>query len=629
MSIPYYGPERKGRRIAIGIIFLIVSLAAWSQKNRPAHEVTTRAVPPPSPHAAKGVEYEDVTAASGIGRFRYLAGEPLKPYLPETTGSGVALLDYDNDGWLDIYLVNSLSHAARKGQAPPLPSALFRNNKDGTFTNVTAKAGVENNRWGTGVCAGDFNNDGWEDLYVANLGQARLYRNNRDGTFTDVAEKAGVMVNMWATGCAFGDYNGDGLLDLYVAGYVDFDWNHPPPPGESSETPGKPDRLGGQLPAPALGQDRGGTSGAAYDPGLPFCTFLGMRVACGPLGMKGAPDFLFRNNGDGTFTDVTRQAGVVDTKGYYGFAVGWVDIDDDGRPDIVVANDSNPNFVYHNRGDGTFEEIGVLSGLGTNADGRAQANMGMAVGDYDHDGKNDFFFTTFSNDSYTLQRNNGNFDFVEVTQLAGLGAVTIPFLGWGAEFLDYDNDGWLDILAANGHVYPQVDRHSRFTSYQQRTLLFRNLRNGKFADVTGSLGPGITKPKSSRGAAVGDLFNDGDLDIVLSNVDSQPTLLRNRGANRAGHWVTLKLIGDPAQKTPRDAIGTVVFCAAGGFRQRGEVASGRGYISQSDLRIHFGLGAAERVEKLEIVWPNGSRETVALPGVDRFFTIEQGKGIRE
>lgn len=615
------------RRGAVGggLGLVVVSLMGWSQ----VREVSTRVAPAPSPHATKGVVYDDITVASGVGRFRHLAGEPLKPYLPETTGSGVALFDYDGDGWLDIYLVNALSHAARVGRERPLPSALFRNARDGTFTDVTAKAGVENNRWGTGVCAGDFNNDGREDLYVANLGPTRLYRNNGNGTFTDVAAKAGVMVNTWSTGCAFGDYNGDGWLDLYVAGYVDFDWNNPPPPGESSEIlkKGSPVKAKGSMSV--TGDDRGGSSGAAYDPGLPHCTFLGMQVACGPLGMKGAPDFLFRNNGDGTFTDVTRSAGVADTRGHYGLSVAWVDVDDDGRPDIVVANDSNPNYLYRNRGDGTFEEIGVLSGLGANADGRAQAYMGIAVGDYDRDGRDDFFFTTFSNDSYTLHRNNGSLDFTEMTQFAGLGALTIPFLGWGAEFFDYDNDGWLDLLAANGHVYPQMDRHSRFTSYQQRTLLVRNLGGGKFTDVSGSLGSGFTTPKSSRGAAVGDLFNDGDLDIVLNNLDGPPAVLRNRGGSRAGHWVALKLIGDPARKTPRDAIGAVVFCTSGRARQRAEVASGRSYISQSDLRVHFGLGSAERVDKLEILWPNAPREAIDLPAVDRSYTIVQGKGIQQ
>ena len=619
---------RRHRLLIIGVLFLVLPQDAWSQKRRSHHKVVPREIPPPSPHAAKGVKYEDVTTAAGLGRFRHVAGEPLKPYLPETTGSGLALVDYNNDGWVDVYFVNSLSHAARRGDIQPLPSALFRNNKDGTFTNVTAEAGVENNRWGTGVCVGDFDNDGWDDLSVVNLGKPRLYRNSGDGTFTDVAKEAGVLLDLWATGCAFGDYDRDGLLDLFVAGYVEFDWDNPPPPGESSEALEEPSgEL--KLSVPATPGGLGGTSGAAYDPGQPFCTFLGMRVACGPLGMVGAPDFLFRNNGDGTFTDTTKEAGVVDSEGYYGFSVGWVDLDDDGWQDLLVANDSKPNYLYHNSGNGTFEESGILSGLGTNADGRAQAYMGMAVGDYDHDGRNDFFFTTFSNDSYSLYHNNGDLDFDDVTQLAGLGSITIPFLGWGAEFLDYDNDGWLDILAANGHVYPQVDTHSRFTSYKQRTLLFRNLHNGKFVDVTGSLGPDIVKPRSSRGAVVGDLFNDGDLDIVMINVDGPPILLRNQGGNRAGHWVSLKLIGDPAKNTPRDAIGTVVFCHAGGFRQRGEVASGRSYVSQSDLRIHFGLGDADHIEKIEILWPNGTTETVALPAVDRFYTIVQDNGIRE
>jgi len=624
---------RRSKFAVFAILAASVLFALRSHGTSSRQTVLTRSVPPPSPHAAQGVIYEDVTDSSGVAQFRHLAGEPLKPYLPETTGSGLALFDYDNDGWLDIYFVNSLTHAARKGRENPRPSALFHNNQDGTFTDVTAQAGLENHRWGTGVCAGDYDNDGWEDLYVVNLGKSRLYHNKGNGTFTDVAQKAGVGVDLWATGCAFGDYNGDGLLDLFVAGYVDFDWNNPPPPGESSEDPVASRSSTPKSPSMptrrVLPGEKGGMSGAAYDPGQPFCTFLGMRVACGPMGIKGAPDFLFRNRGDGTFQDVTEQAGVVDKALYYGFSVGWVDIDDDRRLDLIVANDSRPNYVYHNRGDGTFDEIGILSGLGTNGDGRAQAYMGMAVGDYDRDGRSDFFFTTFSNDTYTLYHNNGNLDFSDVTLAAGLGPITIPFLGWGAEFLDYDNDGWLDLLAANGHVYPQVDKHSAFTSYRQRTLLFRNTGNQRFVDVSGSLGQGLTRPKSSRGAAVGDLFNDGGLDIALINVDEPPTLLRNRGANRAGHWIKLRLVGDPSRKTPRDAIGTVVFCEAGGFRQKAEVASGRSYVSQSDLRAHFGLGSAIRVEKLQILWANSSPETVPIPAVDRIYTVVQGKGLQE
>lgn len=597
-----------------------------------SQEIPTRALPSPSADAARGVVYEDVTLASGVGNFRYRAGEPLKPYLPETTGAGVAIIDFDNDGWPDIYFVNSLSHAARRGLEKAASSALFRNNHDGTFSNVTAKAGLANDRWGTGVCAGDYDNDGWADLYVVNLGKSRLFHNNGNGTFTDISEQAGVQVDLWATGCAFGDYDGDGRLDLFVAGYVDFNWDSPPPAGESTEAwvNSRPARIktaatpGRQPPA----DEKGGMGGAAYDPGQPFCTFLGMRVACGPMGLKGAPDFLFRNKGDGTFENVSARAGVDDKQLSYGFSVAWVDLDDDGRLDLVVANDSKPNYVYHNRGDGTFEEIGILSGLGTNGDGRAQAYMGMAVGDFDHDGRSDFFFTTFSNDNYSLIRNRGKLDFDDVSLGSGLGSLTIPFLGWGAAFLDYDNDGWLDILAANGHVYPQVDKHSAFTTYRQRTLLLRNLAGAKFVDVSGSLGPGITTPKSSRGAAVGDLLNNGGLDVVLLNMDGPPTLLKNVGGGRAGHWLELKLVGDPAKKTPRDAIGTVVYCEAGGFRQKGEVASGRSYVSQSDLRVHFGLGSAKQVDKLQIRWANAETETVAINAVDRIYTISQGKGVQ-
>ena len=606
-------------RALFGLAVGGATLILWAQTIR---NLPTLSAPPVSPYAAKGVSFEDVTGFSGLAKFRHVAGSPGKPYLPDTTGSGVALFDYDNDGWLDIYLVNALSHTARSGEAAPQGAALFHNNRDGTFTDTTEKAGLRNRRWGAGVCAGDYDNDGWEDLYVANLGVSRLYRNNHDGTFTDVAEKAGVAVRTWATGCAFGDYNGDGRLDLFVAGYVNFDWDHPPPRGDGAEE--SPERLAAIL-RERSGAPAGGMGSAPFVPGQPFCIFLGMRAPCGPDGLKPAPDFLFRNEGEGKFHDVTLEAKVTDA-GRFGFSVAWVDVDDDGRPDLVVANDMGANYLYHNKGDGTFEEIGRLSGLGTNADGRAQANMGLAVGDYDHDGRDDFFVTTFSDDTYTLQHNNGNLDFTEVTRQAGLAEATLPFLGWGTEFLDYDNDGWLDLFAANGHLYPKVGEVSRFSSYLQRPLLFRNRQNGKFDDVGGSLGADFNRPRCSRGAAAGDLFNDGGLDIVLNNIDDTPSLLRNRGGSHAGHWISLKLAGDPARKTPRDGIGSIVFCTAGGFRQRGEVASGRGYLSQSDLRVHFGLGGAERVERLEVIWPNQAHETFEVPGVDRFLTLTQGSG---
>ncbi len=599
--------------------WLVVSLVLVAQSQSPQTRVVTLTAPAPSARAARNVTFQDITSSSGLAGFHHVGGSPDKPYLPDVAGSGVALFDFDNDGWLDIYLVNALSHTARAGRTQPSRAALFRNNRDGTFSNVTVKAGVANERWGAGVCAGDFNNDGREDLFVANLGKSRLYKNNGDGTFTDIAREAGVEVNTWATGCAFGDFDRDGLLDLYVAGYVAWDWDKLPPSGSAdADSKNETSKL-----TPA--SDNAGVA-AAFNPGRPFCDYQGIRVACGPLGLKPAPDFLFHNKDGKSFTDVTREAGVVDREGRYGFAVAWVDVDDDGRLDLVVANDGHPNYLYHNKGDGTFEEVGLLSGLGTNADGRAQAYMGMAVGDYNHDGRADFFFTTFSSDSFTLYRNEGALNFTDATLASGLGLVTVPFLGWGTEFFDYDNDGWLDLAAANGHIYPQIDQMNWATSYRQRTLLLRNLHDGKFEDVSGSLGKGFTEPKSSRGAAVGDLFNNGDLDLVLNNLDNLPTLLRNQGGNRAGHWITLKLVGDPSRHSPRDAIGSIVFCTAGGFRQRGEVASGRSYLSQSDFRVHFGLGS-DKIEKLEIVWPNGARDTYSAPGIDRILTIEQGKGI--
>ncbi|MCP5118700.1 MAG: CRTAC1 family protein, partial [bacterium] len=432
-------------------------------------------------------------------------------------------------------------------------------------------------------------------------------------------------IDTWATGCAFGDYDRDGRLDLYVAGYVDFDWDSPPPAGESSWAPQTADEE--KPPIATANDEPGRTMGAAYDPSAPYCTFLGLRVACGPLGLPGAADYLFHNAGDGTFRDVTEQAGVEDLERTYGFSVAWVDLDDDGWLDLVVANDSKPNLVYHNQRDGTFEEVGLLSGLATDGHGREQAYMGMAVGDFDPDGRADFFFTTFSNDSYTLHRNNGDISFDDVSEPAGLGSITLPFLGWGAAFLDYDNDGYLDILAANGHAYPQIDRGRGLSSYKQRMLLFRNLQGGRFADVGGNLGSGINQPRSARGVVAGDLDNDGDLEIVVANLDGSPTLLRNEGGNRAGHWVSLKLVGDPGRKTPRDAIGTVVFCEAAGLRRRGEVASGRGYVSQGDLRVHFGLGKSEKVDRLEIRWSNGETEEVQLPRVDHFYTVVQGNGV--
>jgi hypothetical protein len=611
------------RRTSAPFIFCFLAVCAAAlasivvaQRSVPA----TMQVPKPSPHAAKGVQFIEVTAAAGLGGFRFVSGTEAKDYILESPGAGCAFFDFDNDGWLDIYLVNGGTFDSLRGKAKAPRAALYRNNKDGTFSDVTEKAGVANERWGQGVCAGDFDNDGWADLYVTNFGKNRLYRNNHNGSFTDIAEKAGITLGGWSAGCAFGDYDGDGLLDLFVAGYIMFDIDKPPPPA-TARTEAKP---GATETASQTGKPKEGGMGAAYSEGSGACRYRGQRVMCGPRGLKGESDHLFRNNGDGSFTDVSVKAGVDDKQGAYGFGVAWFDYDDDGRLDLSVANDSTPSFLYRNKGDGTFEDVSFLSGVALNENGREQAGMGIAVGDYDGDGRDDLHRTNFSDDTNVLYRNDDGSLFTETTFQAGLGEVTLPFLGWGTNFFDYDHDGWLDLLVVNGHVYPSVDATDWGTSYRQRLLLFRNVR-GKFYDVGSSAGEALYTPRASRGSSTGDFDNDGDLDILINNMDSPPTLLRNDGAEKAGHWLCLRLVGSKAQKSPQDAIGAAVFCTAGGRRQRGEVASGRSYNSQSDLRVHFGLGTAAKIDKLEVRWPNGGTEVYPIAEVDKILVIEQGK----
>jgi len=442
---------------------------------------------------------------------------------------------------------------------------------------------------------GDYDNDGWPDLYVANFGKNRLYHNNHDGTFTDVAEKAGVALGNWSAGPTWGDYDHDGLLDLFVPGYAKFDPDHPPIAGQGNLPPG-------------------------------FCKFRGIDVMCGPRGLPGEPDHLFHNNGDGTFTDVSVKAGVADAKGYYGFASVFVDVDDDGWLDLVVANDSVPNYLYHNRHNGSFEDVSYISGFALTEDGREQASMGIDVGDYNRDGKVDLYVSAFSDDYNALYRNDGDGNFSEVTYQAGLAEPTIPFLGWGTGFLDYDNDGRLDIFVANGHVYPGVDQQDWGTTWKQRPQLFRNLDGTKFVEVPPATGSGLANLITARGAAFGDLFNDGHIDVVINNVDSIPALLRNVAKND-NHWITLRLVGGP--KSPRDAIGAKVFLTAGGVRQRADVFSGASYGSSSDQRVHFGLGSSEKIEKVEIYWPSGVKEEVSAPPIDRIVTVIEGKGLTE
>jgi hypothetical protein len=609
---------------AVWVAIVFTTLAPGQQKKLPV----TMQAPGPSERATAGISYFDITKEAGLGRFRYLSGLPEKEYILEVSGGGAAFFDYDNDGWQDIYLLNGGTMNALRGKEAFPPAALFHNNRDGSFSDVTLKAGVANERWGQGVCAGDFDNDGWEDLYVGNFGKNRLYRNNGDGTFTDLAEKAGVTIGGWSTGCAFGDYDGDGLPDLFVAGYIELDLNNLPPSGAAEVSGGTAGKENPQsaIRNPQSEAPKSGSMGAAFTAGASACLYRGQRVVCGPRGLKGAADHLFRNNGNGTFTDVSVKAGVSDKNGFYGFGVAWFDCDDDGRLDLLVANDSTPNYLYRNRGDGTFEDISYLSGAALNEHGREQAHMGVAIGDYDGDGRDDIHITNFADDSNVLYRNDGNASFSDVTYQAGLGESTIPYLGWGTNFFDYDNDGVLDLLVANGHVYQFVDRMDWGTSYRQRPLLFRNIKN-RFYEIGSGAGPALNVPRSARGSAIADFDNDGDLDLLFNNIDSEPTLLRADGANKAGHWLIIRLIGDPKLKCPADAVGSVVFCTAKGRRMRGEVASGRSYGSQSDLRIHFGLGAATTVDQLEVRWANGKAERYEVKTADRIITIRQGRGV--
>jgi enediyne biosynthesis protein E4 len=540
------------------------------------------------------VVFKDIAQQAGLTSWHHTMGTLEKTYILETTGSGVALLDYDNDGWLDIYLVNGSTYEAMKGTAVSPHAALFHNNHDGTFTDVTAKAGVANDRWGYGVAIGDYDNDGWPDIYVSNFGKNRLYHNNHDGTFTDVAEKAGVTLGNWSTGATFGDYDGDGRLDLFVPGYVHYDLSHPPDPGSEAV-------------------------------GLVYCQFRGVNTLCGPRGLQGEPDHLFHNNGDGTFTDVSEKAGVSDKSHYYGFTATFVDIDNDGKVDLVVTNDSCPNYLYINKGDGTFEDISYYSGFALNQQARDQAGMGLAIGDYLNNGLVDLYTGTFSDDYKPLFRNGGDQGFTEISPEMGIAEVTYPFLTWATEFIDYDNDGWKDIFLVNGHVYPQVDKNDWGTSYAQRPLLFHNVDKGKkFELVPAVIGTGLAEVIPGRGAAFGDLFNDGKTDVVINSMDHVPSLMRDVNPD-LHHWVGLKLIGGP--KSPRDAVGAAVYLTAAGVRQRADVLSGGSYESSNDQRPHFGIGDATAVDALEIHWPSGAVEHLTLPAVDRFFTIQEGKGL--
>jgi hypothetical protein len=532
------------------------------------------------------VQFVDVTRAAGID-FHLTCGGPEKRYILESMCGGVAFLDYDNDGWLDILLVNgSTLEDLRRGTSPA--SKLYHNNRDGTFTDVTAQAGINFRGWGMGVCVGDYDNDGWEDIYITHVGGGVLYHNKGDGTFRDVTAEAGVgNTGRWGTSCAFGDYDNDGYLDLYVANYVDLDLHHLPEFGSSV-----------------------------------FCQYRGIRVSCGPRGLPGGRDRLYHNNRDGTFTDVTERLGI-DPHSYYGLGVVWFDYDNDGRLDLYVANDSSPSLLYHNNGDGTFTEVGVPAGVALSADGREQAGMGVDFGDYDNDGWLDLVKTNFSDDTNNLYHNNGNGTFDDLGGPAGFAAISGPFLGFGVRFFDYDNDGWKDIIVANGHVNPQVDAYQFGVTYAQRNLLFHNLQNGRFEEVGLRSGAVMRVPKVSRGLATGDFDNDGALDVLISHLDAAPSLLRNEGGNRS-HSIRVKTVGSISN---RDGFGARVQVVAGGWTQTDEVRANSSYLSASDPRLHFGLGRATRVDQILVRWPSGIIDTIENAVADAELVVAEGRGL--
>jgi len=540
-----------------------------------------------------GVNFVNVARESGLNVKTIFGGEHKNKYLLETTGCGVAFYDYDNDGWLDIFLVNgSRLEGFPAGQAPS--SHLFKNNRDGTFTDVTAQAGLLHSGWGQGVCIGDYDNDGYEDLFVTYFGKNVLYHNNGNGTFTDVTEKAGVggSGKRWNTGCAFVDYDRDGHLDLFVANYIDLDL--------------------ATAPVPESGP----------------CLYKGVMVACGPPGLNGGKNILYRNNGNGTFTDVTEPAGILGANGTYGLGVLTADFDNDGWPDIYVANDSTASALYQNKKNGKFVDIAMEAGCALSADGKPQAGMGISAADYDLDGNLDIVKTNFAGDTPSLYHNTGGATFEDATFAAGLGRHT-QFLGWGCGFFDMDNDGWPDILICNGHVYPEVEQLKTEAGYPQQKLLYKNLRNGRFDDVSQQAGAGITVPVASRGCAFGDFDNDGDIDVVVNTVNDYPQLLRC-DSSQGHNWIKVRTIGT---KSNRSGIGARLRCVSHPpdetkpHQQIDEVRSGGSYISQNDLRVHFGLGKAEKAEILEIRWPSGQIDTLKDVKANQLIYVREGEGI--
>ena len=544
----------------------------------------------PGANAASAVQFVDVAREAGLNVPNVWGGVDHKRYILEAKGSGLAFFDYDNDGWLDIYLTNGtrLDEKWAPGKSPT--SQLFRNNRDGTFTNVTEKSGLARTGWQTGVCVGDYDNDGWDDLFCCFWGHNILFHNNGDGTFSDVTRKAGLYNEpvRWGAGCTFLDYDRDGSLDLFVCNYVKFDLEQ-----------------------------------AAASAGAASCQWKGIPVMCGPRGLIGDTNLLYHNNGDGSFTDVSEKAGILKPGARFSITAVSYDFDNDGWPDIYVAVDSEPSLLFHNNHDGTFTDIGVTAGCAYSEAGHEQAGMGVAVGDYDCDGWLDIFKTNFTDDTCNLYHNNGDGTFSDVTFPSGI-AVNSRYVAWGCGFLDYDNDGWADLMQINGHVYPEIAGHEVGQTYKNPRIVYRNLGNGQFKDVSAVMGPGISEHFSSRGAAFGDYDNDGDVDVLVLNMNDLPSLLRNDGGNKQ-NWIKIKLIGTKCNRT---AIGARVRVVTGDHVQMDEVHSGSSVMSQGDLRLHFGLGKAETVDVIEVKWPTtGKLERFPQVKANQILTIRESGGI--
>lgn len=566
------------QRLALVLLMAAASVCSFAQTKS-----MKSASPRTSRNASTSITFEDISRTAGLD-FHLTCGTADKRWIMDSLCGGAAFFDFDNDGWIDIFLVNGSTEqdvAAGKCHA----SKLYRNNHDGTFSDVTEKAGLAHCRWGFGVAVGDYDNDGWNDIYVTNLSGGTLYHNNGNGTFTDVTAKAGVGNDgLWGTSAAFGDYDNDGRLDLYVANYVT-DLAHLPPFGSSAN-----------------------------------CQYRGIPVSCGPRGLKGARDRLYHNNGDGTFSDVTDKLGV-DKDSYYGLGVMWVDYDRDGCADIYVANDSSPSQLYHNNCKGGFDEVGVAAGVAFSTDGKPQAGMGIDSADYDGDGLPDIVKINFSDDANNLYHNDGKGQFTDMAGPSGFGPISVPFLGFGVKFLDFDNDGWPDIYVANGHVNPQVDGHGFGVTYAERPFLFHNLSNGRFDEVGQKSGAALKIPRVGRGVAVADIYNDGSLAILQTNLDSSPLLLH---AKARGHWLGIKVVG---KRSNRNGYGALVDVSAGGRTQTFEVRANSSYLCASDPRLHVGLGSNTQVDAIVVRWPSGMVDRIGLQRADHELVIEEGTGV--